>query len=179
MGRKEIIKSGGVMETIFKGLNGYPGYMISSDGRIFKDCEEIRQHPNGRGYNKVFLYNSAGEKKSRPVHRLVAEAFIPNPSGLPVVNHKNCNKLDNRVDNLEWVSYQENTQHYLKTTTRETKPIVRINPKTGKVKEVFSSIRIASKCYGYDYRTFYDAIKRGCLYRGSLWKHCTIQIIQV
>lgn len=166
------------METVFKGLNGYPGYMISSDGRIFKDGEEIKQHPNGRGYNFVFL-NKDGERKNARVHRLVAENFIPNPENLPVVNHKNCNKLDNRVENLEWVSYQENTRQALENVTRETKPIVRINPKTGKVKEVFSSIRIASKCYGYDYRTFYDAIKRGCIYRGSLWKHCTIQIIQV
>ncbi len=161
-----------------KQINGFPNYIICSDGTVYRDGVSVRQHPNGRGYNFVFL-NKDGERKNARVHRLVAEAFIPNPESLPVVNHKNCNKLDNRVENLEWVSYRENSQHYLKTTTRETKPIVRINPKTGKVKEVFSSIKIASKCYGYDYRTFYDAIKRGCLYRGSLWKHCTIQIIQV
>ncbi len=166
------------MEMELKRINGFPGYAVSGDGTVYRNGVSVSQHSNGRGYNKVFLYNSSGERKSKPVHRLVAEAFIPNPSSLPVVNHKNGNKLDNRVENLEWVTYQENTRQYLEKGKCEVKPIIRINPRTGKVKEVFSSIRIASKCYGYDYRTFYDAIKRGCIYRGSLWKHCTIQIIQ-
>lgn len=167
------------METVFKGVKDFPGYMVSSDGRVFNGGKEVRQYPNGRGYNFIFLNSSDGERKSARVHRLVAEAFILNPHNLPVVNHKNGNKLDNRIENLEWVTYKENTRQALENVKRETKPIIRINPKTGKIKEVFSSIRTAAKCYGYDYRTFYDAIKRGCLYRGSLWKHCTLQIIQV
>ena len=166
------------METVFTGVKDYPGYMVSSDGRVFKSGKELSQHPNGRGYSFVFLYNQDGKRTAARVHRLVAEAFIPNPQNLPVVNHKNGNKLDNRTENLEWVTYQENTRQALEKVTRETKPIIRVNPRTGKVKEVFSSIKTAAKCYGYDYRTFYDAIKRGCLYRGSLWKHCTLQIIQ-
>lgn len=163
--------------TAFKGLNGYPGYMISDDGRIFRDGREVTQHPNGRGYNFVFLYKD-GERKNARVHRLVAENFIPNDCRLPVVNHKNGNKLDNRAENLEWVTHKENTRQYLEKGKCETKPVIRVNPRTGKIREVFSSIRAAAKCNGYDYRTFYDAVKRGCLYRGSLWKHCTLQIIQ-
>lgn len=160
-----------------KQISGYPNYTISSDGIVYRNGEAVSLHPNGRGYNKVFLYLN-GKRISRAVHRLVAETFIPNPQNLPVVNHKNGNKLDNRVENLEWVTYKENTRQYLENGKCEVKPIILINPRTGRVKEVFSSIRIAAKCYGYDYRTFYDAIKRGCLYRGSLWKHCTLQIIQ-
>lgn len=160
-----------------KQINGYPNYAISSDGIVYKNGEEVSQHANGRGYNKVFL-SVNGNRISKPVHRLVAEHFIPNPDNLPVVNHKNGNKIDNRIENLEWVSYKENTRQFLGSSKRETKPIIRINPKTGKIKEVFSSIRIAAKCYGYDYRTFYDAIKRGVLYHGSMWEHCTLQIIR-
>lgn len=52
--------------------------------------------------------------KSFLVHRLVAQAFIPNPESLPCVNHKNFNKLDNDVNNLEWVTYKQNTNHAIK-----------------------------------------------------------------
>ena len=165
------------MQTELKQINGFPGYMVCRDGNIYRNGEALSQHQNGRGYLSVFLWLQ-GERLTKRVHRLVAEAFIPNPDNLPVENHKNGNKLDNRAENLEWVTYKENTRQYLESNTRETKPVIRVNPKTGKIKEVFSSIRAAARCYGFDYRTFYDAVKRGCLYRGWLWKHCTLQIIQ-
>lgn len=164
------------METMTMQLCEYPGYSVCTDGTIFHNGIAVTPHPNGRGYNKVFLHNSDGDRKSRPIHRLVAETFIPNPLNLPVVNHINGDKLDNRVENLEWVTHQENTRHFFDNNSVQTKPVAKVNPHTGKIKEVFSSIRIAAKCYGYDYRTFYDAVKRGCLYRGYLWKHCTLQI---
>lgn len=161
---------------MIKDIIDFPGYSVSSQGIVYKNGMEISLHPNGRGYLKVFLVNSNGERKSRPVHRLVAEYFIDNPKALPVVNHINENKLDNRVENLEWVTFQENSQKFHENGTAEIRPIAKINPNTGKVKEVFSSIATAAKCYGYDYRTFYDAVKRGCLHRGFIWKHCYLTI---
>lgn len=159
-----------------KELIGYPSYSVSSDGKVYKNGTAVSLHPNGRGYLKVFLIDTNGERKSRPVHRLVAEHFIDNPMTLPVVNHINGNKLDNRVENLEWVTFQENSQKFHENGSAEIKPVVKINPNTGKVKEVFISIATAAKCYGYDYRTFYDAVKRGCRYRGFIWKHCNLTI---
>ena len=68
------------------------------------------------GYRMVRLTIN-GQKKSYAVHRLVAEAFIPNPENLPVVNHKDGNKLNNNVENLEWVSQSQNRIHAIQTKT--------------------------------------------------------------
>ena len=62
------------------------------------------------GYYQVSIHHK-GKRHFRYVHRLVAEAFIPNPNNLPQVNHKDGDKLNNNVNNLEWVSNKQNTQH--------------------------------------------------------------------
>ena len=91
-----------VKATQFCAISGFPGYYVSTDGKVFKGGKEVNPCYNGRGYNKVILYKD-GQRKSRAVHRLIAETFIPNPYNLPVVNHINGNKLDNRIENLECV----------------------------------------------------------------------------
>jgi hypothetical protein len=60
-------------------------------------------------YQTVFVID--GNNKSVTIHRIIAEVFIPNPDKKPEVNHKNGNKLDNTVENLEWVTRKENIQH--------------------------------------------------------------------
>jgi hypothetical protein len=62
------------------------------------------------GYNKVILYKN-GKAKTRTVHRLVAEAFVPNPNNLPQINHKDEDKSNNCVDNLEWCSAKYNNSY--------------------------------------------------------------------
>ena len=108
-------------------IKGYEGlYEVSNDGRVrsldrtvsvrkpdapFKTIKgtEVKQW-SAHGYRYVSLMSN-GKKHGLRVHRLVAQAFIPNPSNKPTVNHKNGDKSDNSVCNLEWCSYSENEIH--------------------------------------------------------------------
>ena len=92
-------------------LKDYPGYYVDDSGRIYSrksgKLEEKKQFVKTHGYLYVTLYR--GDKKYYPrVHRLIAEAFIPNPSNLPEVNHKDEDKTNNRVSNLEWCTSSYN-----------------------------------------------------------------------
>lgn len=88
------------MEEKWKKIEIAPGYCVSNLGRICNGEKIIPQH-DINGYSSVCLKVS-GKYKSFRVHRLVAIAVIPNPDNLPQVNHKDENKANNCVDNLEW-----------------------------------------------------------------------------
>ena len=75
---------------------------------------------NNRGYLRVVLQKDC-EIKNYSVHRLVAEAFIPNTLNLPEVNHKNENKTDNRVENLEWCDHSYNNKYGIANIIRSQK----------------------------------------------------------
>ncbi len=110
---------------IWKDIYGYEGaYKVSNLGRIQSLLRKntkgkiLNPAKNNRGYLRLGLCFK-GKIRYDSVHRLVAEAFIPNPKNLPEVNHIDGNKLNNRVENLEWVTKGENQIHAYKTGLRK------------------------------------------------------------
>lgn len=90
----------------------YPQYEVSSIGRFRHLGREPRkQYVGGKGYAQVSVSVGKGKHTCVLVHRLVAEAFVPNPDNKPEVNHIDGNKSNNSADNLEWVSSSENKIH--------------------------------------------------------------------
>lgn len=104
------------MEEIWKKIKGYPDYYVSNFGRVKSyygrtNGEVLQGHLVNSGYKTVALYTAPKTSTRKSIHRLVAEAFIPNPENKPQVNHIDGDRFNNAVTNLEWVTCSENTQH--------------------------------------------------------------------
>ena len=115
------------MKEIWKDIEGYEGiYQVSNKGRVKSLKRKICSNSNNHKYNTLsekLLKLSGGGKyiqvilckdgktSAKLVHRLVAQAFIPNPNNLPCVNHKDENKKNNDVRNLEWCTYKYNNEY--------------------------------------------------------------------
>ncbi len=96
---------------VFVNIQGYEGYQVSNHGRVKNSkTDKILKPYLTRGYYRVSLYNASG-RKCKLVHRLVAQAFIPNPDNKSDVNHINGCKTDANACNLEWATASENMSH--------------------------------------------------------------------
>lgn len=100
---------------IYKGIEYKTPYLVSNIGEVFRNNKKLKPSIGGNGYYAVNIVYETKKGVTKPIHRLVATAFIPNPENKREVNHINGNKLDNRVENLEWATPKENTQHAIRT----------------------------------------------------------------
>lgn len=103
LGKVYLVNPGGEIKSLDYSVNHWRGGKKITKGRILKPIKR-------KGY--LYINVSDGEIRTQmAIHRLVAEAFIPNPKNKITVNHKNGIKTDNRLENLEWATISENTQH--------------------------------------------------------------------
>lgn len=151
------------MQEIWKDVKGYEGlYQVSNFGRVksFRASwklgkpKETILHPSliNSGYEVVTLYSKEKRQKFQ-VHRLVALNFIPNPENFPCVNHKDENKLNNCVNNLEWCTYQYNNNYgtaRIRTSYTKEKPIIQ-KTLDGHLLAKYQSVHIASELLKIEY----------------------------
>jgi hypothetical protein len=175
------------MEEIWKDVKGYDGYQVSNMGRVRSIDRKVKNRQlKGKiltgslsklGYRQFYASGSM-----LYFHRCVAIAFIPNPENKKSVNHKNFDRLDNRVDNLEWMSLAENTNHQrdngrIGTPTywygsdhHATREVMQLTME-GKEIATFESITEATKVTG---AKNISAVCRGIRRKsgGYIWKYC-------
>ena len=146
-------------------------YEITKDGEVYSlkhnKRKPIKGYIDKYGYRRVLLYIN-GKRKKYFVHRLVAEKYIENPDNLPQVNHKDGNKTNNCVDNLEWVTPKENIQHAIKNGFRKSNNTTKLNVKDVKqIKKLFS--KYSMKEIADMYNVSLSCIKH--IHAGHTWKN--------
>lgn len=156
------------MKEVWKPIKGYEGlYEVSNTGKVKSLKRTVKSYNDwDRTFNeKILTLHSSkiterhpkpmyhvelwkdNKRKVMMIHRLVAETFIPNPEGKPQVNHIDGNRMNNCVDNLEWVTCSENSKHAYRTglsKPKGCKPIRGTNKKNGLVVE-YQSIEEAAR----------------------------------
>lgn len=181
-------------EEKWKAIAGYEGYEISSLGKVkslnYKRTGKekiLKPKNNGKGYLRVALYKD-GKCKYFLIHRLVGEAFIPNPMGLPEINHKDENKSNNIASNIEWCDRRYNNNYG--THTERSAAAQRNNPDRSKavVASRFSDFRTIELRFasiseagrnGYHQGSVSDCCKgcysthRGNFYKNLYWRYAS------
>ena len=172
-----------IEKEVWKDICGFEGfYQVSDLGRVrsldrktwsekrgtfYSQKGKVIRPYNSRGYRYVPLSKN-GETTKVSVHRLVAEAFIPNPKKLEYVNHKDENKSNNMLGNLEWCTAKYNTYYGENSRIR---PVMAINVTTGE-KTIYQSMAEAERIGGFRY-TNISAVCRGRVrtHKGHYWKY--------
>ena len=177
------------MTEEWRDIEGYEGlYQVSNTGKV-KSLERtiwtgrgcyhtlperiLKADKWGGGYYQVTLFKD-GKRDRYKVHRLVAKAFIPNPDNLPCINHKDENKKNNCVQNLEWCTYKYNSNYGTsmeRSVSKRRKAVIGINIATGNILK-FKSMSEAGRYFGGSN----GAVSRCCQgkiksYKGYIWRY--------
>lgn len=157
------------METVWKSIGDKVGYTVSNTGLV-KSSNGVLKQQVYRNYLSVCI-----EGVWYKVHRLVAEAFIPNPDNKPQVNHKDYNTYNNHAYNLNWVTAAENVQHSISRMHFNRYRINQLDPTTKEVLGTYPSCQAAVKAMGgkNNGSAVAKAIKAGTKSYGYYWERAT------
>lgn len=184
-----------MQNEIWKEINGYNNYYISNKGNvlnIYKKAIKRNSKEKGiafrfmkpiqdaNGYYIITLYKN-NKPKNFKIHRLVAETFLSNKNNYPVVNHKNENKLDNRVENLEWctISYNNKYGTRLKKTAKKLAVPIICYDKNGNIIKKYKSIQSVKKD-GFNPSKVCSVCKNKYgrkTHKGYIWKYEIIDLL--
>jgi hypothetical protein len=135
-------------EEIWKIIEDFPNYEVSTFGNIKNTTTNkiLKPSLNSSGYNRCTLINNF-KKTISTIHRVVAETFIQNPENKPTVNHKDRNRINNKLENLEWATHLEQNLHKTKSTKirGHALKVLRICNKTNVTLEIYNSLKEASE----------------------------------
>lgn len=150
--------------------------------KMFYEEKEVKGYIDKEGYRIVYL-QASDKKLTKKVHRLVAEAFIPNPNNLSQVNHKDENRLNNSVQNLEWCNAKYNANHGTRKDKLRKISGIRVAQYdlSGNLIKIWDSISQASQCFGTKTTA---SIRRVCkkepgrnTYKGFIWRYVDKKVI--
>lgn len=154
------------LNEIWRDIPDYPNYQVSNLGNVrnVKFGRIIKPSMTNKGYLRVCLWGN-GESKNYRVHRLVAQAFIPNPNNYPEINHKDKNRQNNYVNNLEWCTSQYNIDYSL------AKQVLQYDL-SGNYITTWKSVNEIERCLGF----FHGNISACCLGKiktayNFIWKY--------
>ena len=154
-------------------VEGFDFYEVNRLGQVRRKAQILKPGAIPTGHLTVALCVGKGKPKSMYVHRLIALAFLDDsPEGKPLVNHKNGNPKDNRLENLEWASYSENIRHGYRSNGRRNPDelkVVAVDKETGEMVMSFRSLAIASRFMGVKPHAIWSAIDRNGTSCGYRW----------
>ena len=146
-------------------IKGYENYLVTEQGQIInsKTGRTLKPSIATNGYCRVSLRKN-GQTKTLYIHRIVAEAFIPNPNNYNEVNHIDEDKTNNSVENLEWVAHKANVHHATcqqrkgeTNTARNGRPVLCVE-----TNQIYASTTAIEKELGYN--------------KGTIWQACNGKI---
>lgn len=141
------------MREVWKRVQNYDDYLVSNTGKIAKI---LKGDSNGKGYRFIKFPDG----KRMYIHQIVAQTFIPNPNNYPIINHKDGNKLNNNIYNLEWCNYSYNCKEAYRLGLH--KPVVSpVIQKTidGKKIKKYKSMKEAELLTGISYQVISKCCK--------------------